>query len=51
MASKSRAVSAKGEEEFKPYITSALAVAANLVWADNTGAEILRIAQVTRIKR
>jgi len=50
MASKSRAVSAKGVEEFKPYITRALPIAANLVCADNTGAKILRIAQVTRIK-
>ena len=50
MASKSRAVSAKGVEEFKPYITRALPITANLVCADNTGAKILRIAQVTRIK-
>ena len=50
MASKSRAVSAKGVEEFKPYITRALPISANLVCADNTGAKILRIAQVTRIK-
>jgi len=39
VASKSRAVSAKGVEEFKPYITRALPIAANLVCADNTGAK------------
>jgi len=50
VASKSRAVSAKGVEEFKPYITRALPITATLVCADNTGAKILRIAQVTRIK-
>ncbi len=50
MASKSRAVSAKGVEEFRPYITRVLPITANLVCADNTGAKILRIAQVTRIK-
>jgi large subunit ribosomal protein L14 len=47
---KSRAVSAKGVEEFRPYITRALPVTAELVCADNTGAKILRIAQVTRYK-
>jgi len=31
VASKSRAVSAKGVEEFKPYITRALPISANLV--------------------
>ncbi len=49
-ATKSRAVSAKGVEEFRPYITMALPVTATLVCADNTGAKILRIAQVTRYK-
>ena len=47
---KSRAVSAKGVEEFRPYITRALPVTAELVCADNTGAKVLRIAQVTRYK-
>ena len=50
MASKSRAVSAKGAAEFRPYITRALPVTAELVCADNTGAKILRIAQVTKYK-
>ncbi|MGH9909446.1 MAG: 50S ribosomal protein L14 [Nitrososphaerales archaeon] len=49
-ATKSRAVSAKGVEEFKPYITRALPVSAELVCADNTGAKILRIIQVTKYK-
>jgi large subunit ribosomal protein L14 len=47
---KSRAVSAKGVEEFRPYITRAIPVTASLVCTDNTGAKILRIAQVTRYK-
>jgi large subunit ribosomal protein L14 len=50
MASRTRAVSAKGVEEFRPYITRALPVTAELICADNTGAKILRIAQVTRYK-
>src|SRR5437899_12897036 len=50
MAAKTRAVSAKGVEEFRPYITRALPVTAELVCADNTGAKVLRIAQVTRYK-
>ena len=50
MAAKTRAVSAKGVEEFRPYITRALPISAELVCADNTGAKILRIAQVTRYK-
>jgi large subunit ribosomal protein L14 len=50
MASKSRAVSAKGAAEFRPYITRALPVTAELVCADNTGAKILRIVQVTKYK-
>jgi large subunit ribosomal protein L14 len=36
---KSRAVSAKGVEEFRPYITRAIPVTASLVCADNTGAK------------
>ncbi len=47
---KTRAVSAKGVEEFRPYITRALPITANLVCADNTGAKILRIAQVSKYK-
>ena len=50
MSSKSRAVSAKGVEEFRPYVTRALPMTATLVCADNTGAKILRIAQVKRFK-
>jgi large subunit ribosomal protein L14 len=49
-AGKSRAVSAKGVEEFKPYITRAIPVSANLVCADNTGAKIIQVVQVTRYK-
>ncbi len=47
---KSRAVSAKGVEEFRPYITRALPVTAELVCADNTGAKVLRIAMVNKYK-
>src|SRR5919107_5910811 len=47
---KSRAVSAKGVEEFRPYITRAIPVTASLVCTDNTGAKIFRVAQVTRYK-
>src|SRR5215475_70370 len=47
---KTRAVSAKGVEEFRPYITRALPITAELTCADNTGAKILRIAQVGRYK-
>jgi large subunit ribosomal protein L14 len=50
VSSKSRAVSAKGVEEFRPYVTRALPMTATLVCADNTGAKILRIAQVKRFK-
>jgi large subunit ribosomal protein L14 len=50
MAAKTRAVSAKGVEEFRPYITRVLPITAELVCADNTGAKVLRIAQVTRYK-
>ena len=50
MAAKTRAVSAKGVEEFRPYITKVLPITAELVCADNTGAKVLRIAQVTRYK-
>jgi large subunit ribosomal protein L14 len=50
MAAKTRAVSAKGVEEFRPYITRALPVTATLICADNTGAKILKIAMVNRYK-
>ena len=50
MSSKTRAVSAKGVEEFRPYITRVLPVTAEVVCADNTGAKVLRIAQVHRYK-
>jgi large subunit ribosomal protein L14 len=50
MAAKTRAVSAKGVEEFRTYITRALPITAELTCADNTGAKVLRIAQVTRYK-
>ena len=50
MAAKTRAVSAKGVEEFRPYVTRALPITAELTCADNTGAKVVRIAQVTRYK-
>ena len=50
MASKSRAVSAKGAQEFRPYITRALPVSSQIVCADNTGAKILKIAMVSKYK-
>jgi large subunit ribosomal protein L14 len=50
MSSKSRAVSSRGVEEYRPYITRSLPLYAELVCADNTGAKILQIAQVTRYK-
>ena len=50
MSAKTRAVSAKGVEEFRPYITKALPITAELVCADNTGAKVLRIAQVRGYK-
>lgn len=48
--SKSRAVSAKGVEEFKPYVTRAIPVNTRIVCADNTGAKILQVIQVTKYK-
>jgi large subunit ribosomal protein L14 len=50
MSAKSRAVSAKGVEEFKLYITRAIPVNAVIGCADNTGAKTLRVVQVTRYK-
>ena len=50
MSTKSRAVSAKGVEEYKTYITRAIPVSAVITCADNTGAKTLRVVQVTRTK-
>ena len=50
MPAKTRAVSAKGAEEFKPYITKAIPVGTSLVCADNTGAKILQVIMVTKYK-
>lgn len=50
MAGKSRAVSAKGVEEFKLYITRAIPTYAVINCADNTGAKTLRVVQVTGFK-
>ncbi|NWG09869.1 MAG: 50S ribosomal protein L14 [Nitrososphaerales archaeon] len=46
MSKKSRAVSAKGVEEFKLYVTRAIPVNSVVVCADNTGAKTLRVVQV-----
>ena len=50
MGAKTRAVSAKGVEEFKPYITRAIPVYTQLFCADNTGAKIIQVIQVTKYK-
>ena len=50
MPAKTRAVSAKGVAEFKPYITRAIPTNTALVCADNTGAKILKVIQVTKYK-
>ncbi|MFQ5970233.1 MAG: 50S ribosomal protein L14 [Nitrososphaerales archaeon] len=50
MGAKTRAVSAKGVEEFKPYITRSIPVNAKIVCADNSGAKILQVIQVTKYK-
>ena len=50
MSTKSRAVSAKGVEEYKTYITRSIPVSAVITCADNTGAKTLRVVQVTRAK-
>jgi len=47
MVKKSRAVSAKGVEEFKPYITRALPIGAVINCSDNSGAKLLKIIQVS----
>ena len=50
MSTKSRAVSAKGVEEFKTYITRSIPFNAVIVCADNTGAKTLKVIMVTRAK-
>ena len=50
MSSKSRAVSAKGVEEFKNYITRAIPLNAVITCADNTGAKTLRVIMVAGAK-
>ncbi|MBI2184805.1 MAG: 50S ribosomal protein L14 [Thaumarchaeota archaeon] len=50
MSTKSRAVSAKGVQEFKLYITRSIPVSAVIVCADNTGAKTLKVVQVTGYK-
>ena len=50
MSTKSRAVSAKGVEEFKNYITRAIPPNAVITCADNTGAKTLRVVMVTKAK-
>ncbi len=40
----------KGVEEFRPYVTRALPVGAQIVCADNTGAKIIEIVMVHKIK-
>jgi len=50
LSTKSRAVSAKGVEEYKTYITRAIPLNAVINCADNTGAKTLRVIQVTRAK-
>ncbi len=47
---KSRAVSAKGVQEFRPYVTRSLPVGSQVTCADNTGAKILEIIMVKRSK-
>jgi large subunit ribosomal protein L14 len=50
MSSKSRAVSAKGVEEFKLYVTRSIPVGSVITCADNTGAKTLLVIQVTKYK-
>ncbi len=47
---KTRAVSAKGVEEYKPHITKSIPVTAIINCADNTGAKKLKVVQVIRYK-
>lgn len=41
---------AKGVQEFRPYVTRVLPVGAQITCADNTGAKILEIIMVHKIK-
>jgi len=41
---------AKGVQEFRPYVTRVLPVGAQIICADNTGAKILEIIMVHKIK-
>ena len=50
MSGKSRAVSAKGVEEFKTYITRSIPLNAVITCADNTGAKTLRVIMVAKAK-
>ena len=47
---KSRAVSAKGVEDFKLYITKAIPVSCVMTCADNTGAKTLKLVMVRKFK-
>ena len=49
-STKSRAVSAKGVEEFKTAITRAIPLNAVITCADNSGAKTLRVIQVLKYK-
>ncbi|MDD9809855.1 MAG: 50S ribosomal protein L14 [Thaumarchaeota archaeon] len=40
----------RGVEEFRPYVTRALPIGAQVVCADNTGAKILEIVMVQKTK-
>ena len=42
--------SAKGVQEFRPYVTRSIPVGAQIVCADNTGAKILEVVMVKRHK-
>ncbi|MGC8568680.1 MAG: 50S ribosomal protein L14 [Nitrososphaeria archaeon] len=50
MPEKTRAVSAKGVEEYRPHITRAIPVPAVINCADNTGAKKLKVIQVVGYK-
>jgi large subunit ribosomal protein L14 len=50
VSGKSRAVSAKGVEEFKLYVTRAIPVSSVINCADNTGAKRLQVIHVPKHK-
>lgn len=50
MSTKSRAVSAKGVQAFKQYVTRSIPLNSVITCADNTGARALRVIQVTGYK-